>query len=395
MISRGQLNGSFASADGGACLRPCSSASAVAVGGVRNDGVRKVALSGGARLRADGPHARRQPRLVVRRDAGGDERHEHERRGGVSAGHRRHRSSELLSVGVSEVLRAKMPRPHGASAGERKVMGAVGAAARMASAAKARTAKNPAGMDRRSTGAALKQIKVTKGLRGLGIESDVNGVVLSLDPNCPAALAGELCVGDTVEQIDLNPVGGTVQQYVLDNPKSAYTFGVVRTQEGMKYAAAKAQEGGAAPTISSDALPSPSAPAAAAAAPRLAPAPGGAAVPRLGALASPAGGGARRPVSSRPAPVPAPAPAQGARGGRPPRRPRLWHARARARARAGARRLWRRLRRRLRRRRLRAGARRGGAARRHGLYDGRCGAAAGAAGGRAGGRADRLRRRRL
>ena len=139
-------------------------------------------------------------------------------------------------------------------------MGAVGAAARMASAAKARTAKNPAGMDRRSTGAALKQIKVTKGLRGLGIESDVNGVVLSLDPNCPAALAGELCVGDTVEQIDLNPVGGTVQQYVLDNPKSAYTFGVVRTQEGMKYAAAKAQEGGAAPTISSDALPSPSAP---------------------------------------------------------------------------------------------------------------------------------------
>ena len=390
MISRGQLNGSFASADGGACLRPCSSASGVAVAASATSG----GARGGARaLRADGPHARRQPRLVVRRDAGGDERHDDERRGGVSAGHRRHpghRSHFLLSVGVSEVLRAKMPRPHGASAGERKVMGAVGAAARMASAAKARTAKNPAGMDRRSTGAALKQIKVTKGLRGLGIESDVNGVVLSLDPNCPAALAGELCVGDTVEQIDLNPVGGTVQQYVLDNPKSAYTFGVVRTQEGMKYAAAKAQEGGAAPTISSDALPSPSAPAAAAA-PRLAPAPGGAAVPRLGALASPAGGGARRPVSSRPAP---------SRRPRPRRRPRRPTSSATStlarprppRARAGARRLWRRLRRRLWRR-LRAGARR--RARRNGLYDGRCGAAAGAAGGRAGGRADRLRRRRL
>ena len=173
-------------------------------------------------------------------------------------------------------------------------MGAVGAAARMASAAKARTAKNPAGMDRRSTGAALKQIKVTKGLRGLGIESDVNGVVLNLDPNCPAALAGELCVGDTVEQIDLNPVGGTVQQYVLDNPKSAYTFGVVRTQEGMKYAAAKASEGGAAPTISSDALPSPSAPAA---------------PPCRASAPSP-----RRPAAARAAPC--------RRGPRPSRRPR-------------------------------------------------------------------------
>ena len=54
-----------------------------------------------------------------------------------------------------------MPRPHGSGSNERKVMGAVSAAARMAQRAK----KAPSGMDAKSAGAAVyKQIKVTKGL---------------------------------------------------------------------------------------------------------------------------------------------------------------------------------------------------------------------------------------
>ena len=39
------------------------------------------------------------------------------------------------------------------------------------------------------------QVKLTKGIRGLGVTTDTNGVVDSIDPNCPAALSGELQIG--------------------------------------------------------------------------------------------------------------------------------------------------------------------------------------------------------
>eukprot|EP00966_Prymnesium_polylepis_P133067 3075664-Prymnesium_polylepis.1 len=39
------------------------------------------------------------------------------------------------------------------------------------------------------------QVKLTKGLRGLGVTTDDNGVINNIDPNCPAALNGELQTG--------------------------------------------------------------------------------------------------------------------------------------------------------------------------------------------------------
>ena len=46
-------------------------------------------------------------------------------------------------------------------------------------------------------------VRITKGFRGLGVTTDVTGVVVELDPNCPAALAGELNAGDRVVMLEM------------------------------------------------------------------------------------------------------------------------------------------------------------------------------------------------
>ena len=76
------------------------------------------------------------------------------------------------------------------------------------------------------------RIRVTKGVQGLGVTTDMEGIVTGIERASPAADAGELEVGDRITEVDGEPLNGrTLQALAMVDSRTSYIFSVVKPKQ--------------------------------------------------------------------------------------------------------------------------------------------------------------------